>query len=290
MRKPELLLLGGHNSGKTHYAGQLYGRVNYQPGRLTLRREQGTPTDLTALEEVWNALNEGRVASHTSRDTSVEVVLPLQDAKGRPLDLHWPDYGGEQLSAIFDERRVTEAWRQRLLKSEAWVLLIRLHSEITYPDELDKLVGRASMQSENKTRPAASGDKCEGKWDANAYWVELLQLLLHVAGRGTVQRLHRPRLAVLLSCYDEIDAPSATPRQTLALRLPLLSAFIHSVWAADDVSIWGLSALGKTLLPNSADPDFSQRGPEEQGWVIAPEGGEQDKDLTRPLAWLLESL
>ena len=196
------------------------------------------------------------------------------------------DYGGEQLSGIFEERSVTEAWRLRLLKSEAWVLLIRLHSEITYPDELGKLLNRESLDENSLTRPEASG----GKWDANAYWVELLQLLLHVAGRGTVQRLHRPRLAVLLSCYDEIPEPHGTPSQTLAAKLPLLSAFIHSAWAASDVSIWGLSALGKPLASDSQDEDFRQFGPEEQGWVIAPEGGEHDKDLTRPLAWLLESL
>lgn len=286
MNKPELLLLGGQNSGKTHYAGQLYGRLTSQEGCLQLREEQGTPRDLSTVEGVLNALYKGHAANHTPRDTATEVVLPLQDAQGRALDLHWPDYGGEQLSSVFEERCITEAWRQRLLKSEAWVLLIRLHSEITYPDELDKLLNRGPLPADSHTRPTASG----GKWDANAYWVELLQLLLHVAGRGTVQRLQRPRLAVLLSCYDEIPEPHATPSQTLAAKLPLLSAFINSAWAAADVSIWGLSALGKPLAPSSQDEDFCKRGPEEQGWVIAPEGGEHDKDLIRPLDWLLESL
>lgn len=288
MNKPELLLLGGHNSGKTHYAGQLYGRLTSQEGCLRLREDQGTPQDLSAVEGVLNALYSGHSANHTPRDTSTEVVLPLQDAQGRALDLHWPDYGGEQLNGVFEERSVTEAWRQRLLKSQAWVLLIRLHSETTYPDELDKLLNRESLPLESLTRsaPTASG----GKWDANAYWVELLQLLLHVAGRGTAQRLRRPRLAVLLSCYDEIPEPRATPSQTLAAKLPLLSAFINSAWEAADVSIWGLSALGKPLAPTSQDEDFCKRGPEEQGWVVAPEGSKHDKDLTRPLAWLLESL
>lgn len=286
MHKPKLLLLGGHNSGKTHYAGQLYGRVQYQSGLLMLRDDQGTPRDLSALEEVWKALNEGHSANHTPRDTATEVVLPLQDSQGQALDLHWPDYGGEQLSGIFDERSVTVVWRQRLLKSEAWVLLLRVQSETTYPDELNKLLDREQPRADSQTRLGQSG----GRWDANAYWVELLQLLLHVAGRGTVQRLRRPRLAVLLSCFDEIPNPESTPSQTLATKLPLLSAFIHSVWAAEDVSIWGLSALGKHLAPASKDEDFRKCGPEEQGWVIAPNGGERDKDLTRPLAWLLESL
>ncbi|MFV8750202.1 hypothetical protein ACNOYE_06600 [Nannocystaceae bacterium ST9] len=31
------MLLGGHDSGKTHYAAQLYGRLRRRPGELRLR-------------------------------------------------------------------------------------------------------------------------------------------------------------------------------------------------------------------------------------------------------------
>lgn len=49
MPTPELMLLGGPNSGKTHYAGQLYGRLRRNPGLLRLRKDQGTPSDISAL-------------------------------------------------------------------------------------------------------------------------------------------------------------------------------------------------------------------------------------------------
>lgn len=283
MHKPELVLLGGPNSGKTHYAGQLYGRLRNRPGVLRLRSDQGTPPDLSALAEVLHALNEGHTAGHTPTGTSVEVLLPLVDESNRALDLHWPDYGGEQLRAVFDERGVKEEWRQRLVKADGWVLLIRLQAETTFPDALEGLLKSAGGDSSHDL-PRKSG------WDANAYWVELLQLLLHVSGHGTVQRLHRPRLTVLLSCYDELGPSEATPKQRLAEKLPLLAAFIGSVWAPEAVSVWGLSALGRALEEKGQDEAFIDEGPEHQGWVIPSSGGAPDADLAKPLAWLLEAL
>lgn len=284
MRTPELVLLGGPHSGKTHYAGQLYGRLRRRPGLLRLRSEQGTPLDLSALDEVLLCLEGGRAAGHTSVDSWAEVTLPLVDERENAIDLRWPDYGGEQLRAVFQERAVSDAWRSRLLQADGWVLLIRLKGEIVYPDALEQLTKSQADRSVNTARVAS--------WDANAYWVELLQLLLHVAGLGVVARLRRPRLTVLLSCYDELQNPglpllTLPPRELLARTLPLVSSFIDSNWLGDAVSIWGLSALGRPLTSEDADAAFIDEGPESQGWIIPPEGGSPDPDLSKPLAWLL---
>ncbi|MDI1444865.1 hypothetical protein [Polyangium sp. 6x1] len=283
VRTPELVILGGPNSGKTHYAGQLYGRIRRRPGLLRLRHEQGTPSNLAALEEVLRCLEEGHAASHTSADAWAEVLLPLVDERGNAIDLRWPDYGGEQLRSVFESRAVSDAWRLRLTKADGWILLIRLKSEPTYPDAFEELKKSKEKASSSNTARAVS-------WDANARWVELLQILLHVAGLGQLSRLQRPRLAVLLSCYDELGAaPQQPPREVLNETLPLMSSFIESTWAPGEASIWGLSSLGCLLEPNSENATFIDEGPEHQGWLVPPEGGTSDTDLTRPLAWLVGS-
>lgn len=290
MQAPEVMLLGGPNSGKTHYAGQLYGRLRRRPGRLRLREENGTPADLTSLEDVLHCLENGRAAEHTATNTWSEVLLPMVDSRGLVLDLRWPDYGGEQLNNVVNHRSVSEGWRGRLTAAEGWMVLIRLKAETTYRDAL---AGLAQHHS-NEVKVNKPGDPIPlvsraTAWDANARWVELLQILLHVAGLGTVARTCRPRLAVLLSCYDELnETEMRRPQDVFADYLPMLLSFLQSTWRTDSLSIWGLSALGRLLEEGSADENFIDRGPEEQGWVVPPDGGERDPDLSRPLAWLLE--
>lgn len=284
MAASNILLLGGPNSGKTHYTGQLYGRLRRRPGRLALREHDGTPSDLGPLDEVLKSLENGRAADHTSSKTWVEVQLPLVDQFGQMLDLKWPDYGGEQLLEMEMQRAVSEAWHDRLMQADGWVLLLRLQGEKVYPDALEELI---KLSGRIEAKPTPGPRSKQHGWDANARWVELLQILLHVAGHGTVRRLTRPRLAILLSCYDEQQAGSRSPSRVLAERLPLLASYIESSWSPESFSVWGLSALGRLLETSSRDDDFINDGPELQGWVIPPKGGEPDPDLSLPLAWLL---
>lgn len=287
MKIPEIILLGGPNSGKTHYAGQLYGRLQRspQPTLLKVRVNQGTPTNLSALENVLNCLENGNAADHTSTDSWNEILFPLVDNVGNHIDLCWPDYGGEQLLSILKNREVTEGWHKQLEKADGWVLLIRLNDEILYTDALNQLTQHNGI-------PNGRSEQCNS-WDANAKWIELLQILLHVSVVGTAAPLKSPRLVILLSCYDEIlenNSKNAEkkPFEVLAERLPLVATFVESNWEKNSVSIWGLSSLGKKLESNSDDSDFAEYGPEYQGWIINPDGGEQDPDLTKPLAWLLK--
>ena len=280
MTAHEIVLLGGPDSGKTHYAGQLYGRLQRRPGRLRLRPGEATPTDLTALQEVLSCLENGRAAQHTPVSTWTEVQLPLIDNRGRLMDLSWPDYGGEALRDVLADRVVPPSWQARLTAAHGWVMLIRINSEVVFPATLERIPQKADAKpSLNNVRATT--------WDSNARWVELLQMLLHVARIDTVQRVRRPRLAVLLSCYDELDAGSQDPGEVLRQRLPLVSAFLASTWSAGQMTIWGLSSLGRALVKDASDTDFMQDGPEYQGWIVPPGGGVSNPDLSLPLTWLL---
>ncbi|MNR13953.1 hypothetical protein D3C85_1303940 [compost metagenome] len=160
-------------------------------------------------------------------------------------------------------------------------MLIRLKTETTYPDVLTRLREGPSENSANSARVS--------QWDANARWVEMLQIFLHVAGHGVVDRLKVPKLAVMLSCYDELEVASKSPAEVLAQRLPLVSSFIKSNWSSDQVSVWGLSALGIELDKDSHDERFIDEGPETLGWVVDPTGN-RSSDLTLPLAWALKEM
>lgn len=281
MHTPEIVLLGLSSSGKTHFAGQLYGRLRRTKGNLLLRQDGGTPPDLTPLDNVLNSLASGHAAEHTQVQTWAEITLPIVDKDGNCFDLRWPDYGGEQLTNAFQQRAISELWRERLRRAGGWIVLIRLKTETTYPDVLTRLREGHPDDSANSVRVS--------QWDANARWVEMLQIFLHVAGHGVVDQLKMPKLAVMLSCYDELEVTNKSPTEMLAERLPLVSSFIKSNWSSDKVSIWGLSALGQVLDKDSCNEHFIDEGPETLGWVVDP-AGNRSSDLTLPLAWTLKEM
>ena len=278
MSTPNILVFGGPNSGKTHYAAQLYGRLRRKPGKLAMRVGDGTAINLKLLEQVLSRLEEGNAADHTPLDQYSEIRLPLKDNKGSSFDLDWPDYGGEQISQLFERREVSTEWRERLKKANGWVLFIRLDAVTTYPDALSKLTSR-DANAGKAGRPET--------WDDNAYFIELIQILSHVAGYQITFAGDKPPLAIVLSCYDEVHDDKKEPALVLQEKLPLFASFIHSIWAAEKISVWGVSALGKKLTNKSNDDDFIDNGPEQHGWIVTSEN-EKKHDLTEPLAWVLE--
>lgn len=280
MKTPEILLLGGPNSGKTHYAGQLYGRLKRCPEKLKIRIGDGSSTNLTALENVLTSLEDGKASEHTPSDQYDQILFPLIDTDNNELDLYWPDYGGEQLKQLFEQREVPSAWRKRLESSEGWLLFIRISGETTYPDAITKLASLPEERPEENLR--------QETWDANAYWIELMQIICSVADYGITSQKKKPPLAIILSCFDECNSEAKKPNEVLKEKLPLFYQFIHSNWVEDDLSIWGVSALGKTLTPESNDDDFIDEGPEYQGWVVSPNDYEKNPDLTAPVSWLLD--
>lgn len=280
MSAPDVLVLGGPSAGKTHYAGQLLGRLRHdRQGKLRLR--PGGVGDLSKLEEVLSCLEEGRAAGHTPADTWTGIQCELETCDGANVLLEWPEYAGERLFSIVEQRVLPTEWRESVKKATGWILFVRPSSLQIYEDLLERPT--------DITPEHAQGDECQvdGKgWDDRARYVELLQMLIFAAGHSTFRRMMIPRLAVVLSCWDELEEPG-TPEATLASRLPLVDAFIRSIWQDDAWSVWGLSSLGRSLSPVEQDAEFAQVGPEHFGYVIPPGNTEQVKDLTAPVAWLL---
>lgn len=275
-----VMLLGRPNSGKTHFLGQFYGRITHnQNSALKLRQNVGIPADLTLLKDVFDALSSGKTASRTATSQWGNLKVSLESKTGHLLDFTLPDYGGEQLKHVFDRRIVNDEWVEFLTNSSGWILLIKLDEETVPEDRL--------LQAQSQ------GDQVQSEliWDANAWWIEVIQILLYSCQISNGYKIFEPKLAILLTCYDrpEVVGNALTPLDALQSKLPLLSAFLHANWSKDAISVWGLSSLGKNLNNMTADDDFADSGAENQGWIVKPDGGDRNVDLTLPLEWLSES-
>jgi hypothetical protein len=269
-----LLVIGGPNAGKTHYGGQLLGRLNHGEGQLKML---GAPVNITPFEEVLKALGQGRTAAHTAMNVYHEVILPVGTDRKSPLELVFPDYNGEEVKAMMEQRHITRDWQVRLAGSAGWLLFIRLELIRTYEDILSRPSARVGADS---TAP-----NNDFRWTDQAYYVELLQLLLFIKGVGTLTKVKKPALTVVLSCWDELNedrTKDVTPSELLSKIMPLFSEFIGSIWDDQHLCVIGLSALGKALQETETDEGYKDLGPENFGYIIGQDGA-RSADLTLPI-------
>ncbi|UZE33588.1 hypothetical protein LOY69_23175 [Pseudomonas sp. B21-059] len=268
-----ILLVGESNVGKTHYGAQFLKRLMVKACALKMT---GAPTNLEAFTTALSCLTEGKSTDHTPADIYVESVWPISDEAGRYAELVWPDYGGEQVRNLVAQRRIPAAWRDRVVEATDWVLLIRLHSFRSEEDLFSRpLQSFASVE--------AQGEAATYELSDQARTVELLQMLLYLAQFHLDRPLHKPRLTILLSCWDELET-TELPADLLESRLPMLWSFVRSNWALPTVI--GLSALERALDKTDADQDYAIRGPEEFGYVVLP-NGEKSTDITLPIQYLM---
>ena len=272
----KLLLLGESNVGKSHFGGQLLGRLNREQGAL---RMIGSPPTLAPFEAVLDGLNNGRASAHTSASLYLESHWPIADEAGRRIDLVWPDYGGEQVRAIRADRRMPPEWRDRIAKSDGWIIMVRIqHAQLG-----DDLFSRPLRHFIRDPKPAESFTMSD-----QAKLVDFLQWLMFVRGSGTLVSVERPRLLLLLSCWDELpdDERNDPPAEVLRRRMPLVAAFVESNWRPGSRHVLGLSALERPLTEQSEDQDYIDLGPEAFGYVVRADGT-HSPDLTLALTPLL---
>lgn len=268
-----ILLVGESNVGKTHYGAQFLKRLMVKACALKM---SGAPTNLEAFTTALSCLTEGKLTDHTPASTYVESVWPITDEAGRYAELVWPDYGGEQVRNLVTQRRIPAAWRERVLEATDWVLLIRLHS-LRSEDDLFSRPLQSFAAAEPQREEAAY------ELSDQARTVELLQMLLYLAQFHLDRPLRKPRLTILLSCWDELET-TELPADLLASRLPMLWSFVRSNWTSP--TIIGLSALERALSKTAEDQEYATRGPEEFGYVVLP-NGEKKADITLPIQRLM---
>ena len=272
----QIAVFGESNVGKSHYGAQLIGRLNAETGALRMR---GAAPDLAAFDDVVQSLSSGIPGAHTAAGTYTETLLPVLTADGVAIDLNWPDYAGEQVSQLLEERRIPLSWQQRVENADGWILIVRPKQLPQVADIFSRPLG--DLQS---SRPVAAVIERSPQ----ARLVELLQMLIYTTHTRTGKP--KPALAVVLSCWDELQMPEGTtPELMLRRNLPLLAAFVRNNWDEQHRLVLGLSATGVALSIEAPNEDFIYRGAEQMGWVVT-EDGAHTADLTIPISKLAQAI
>ena len=270
INKHNILLIGGPNSGKTHFGGQLYCRLNSGQFKYKISA-QNRPDDLKIFQEVFEKLYQGVRAGHTEASANRSVELIIEDGDNNVV-LTFPDYAGEQVKKIVEHRRLNAIWKNYIDLSTAWVLLIRL-DEIP---PIEDIVNRGIPSAEEIIKRNAVAPPI--KMSDSAYFIELIQTLIYYKGISTLSKIAQPKLTVMLSCWDELKLPdNILPLDILKERLPLFYDYISNNWQDSSLSVIGLSSTQRTLT-DEADEEFVDKTPIEFGYTVETNGS-LEKDL-----------
>ena len=278
-KENNVLIIGGPNAGKTHFGGQLYGRLNSRKFSFKIA-PHNRPSDLTIFQDVINKLAEGRRAGHTEASANRNIELKIDDENGNKIVFAFPDYAGEQVNSIVESRKINTIWKEYIDASSSWMLFVRL-DEVP---QLEDIINRGIPSAEEIQKRQAQAPPVRIS-DA-AHFVELLQMLLYIKGVPSLNKINKPNLAIVLSCWDVLKLPDNTlPSEILEKRLPLFYHFAKNTWSENSLTIIGLSSTGKTLT-DEPDEEFIDRTPINFGYFINSKG-EKLEDLTLSIRTLI---
>lgn len=256
----QILLIGKPHSGKTTFIGQLFARVEANNSSMKLYK---AIENLTPIIEATKALANGDEVKTTPSDKSTIISLPLQYGAEK-IDLDCPDYGGEQVNFIIENREVDSKWADSIKQSGNWILFIKLSDLTSHYDLSNKTIKPEVLENGN-------GSSDEYSISDQSFFIELLQIFLHSKGQDSHFRNSTTKLTVVLTCWDEL-VTVATPKEELRKSLPLLLNFIETNWTENKVIILGLSSQGGSLKESELKNKYQEFGSENFGYMINSDG------------------
>jgi GTPase SAR1 family protein len=268
MSNKSILILGKPHSGKTTFVIQFYNRLVKNKSEIVLYK---SVENISLITDDRERLSRGEETQPTQTEKYEELILPIE-YRGQKADIKYPDFAGEQITKIVEQREVNKNWNKALSESDAWILFIRL-SSLTAINDL-------SNQTVDKETLANSASKSLEDFEIadQSFFIELLQILLQIKGYNYHLKTNSIKLTVVLTCWDELHTKDS-PRLRFTKELPLLLNFIEANWHKNSYRIFGLSSQEFKLDTQEAKDKYLDEGPENFGYIIKPDESET-KDIT----------
>lgn len=269
MSNKSILILGLPKSSKTVFITQFHSRLIKNRSAITLYE---SVKNITPIIDSRERLANGEEPEPTSPEKYVELILPIK-VNGEKFDLTYPDFGGEQIEKIVEERIIDRNWSKALKQSNNWLLFIRLNSLTSIYDLSNKTFDKESLTNiqSNATTEFQKSDQ--------SFFIELLQIMLDLKNNNQHLKNDSIKLNIVLTCWDELNTKD-TPAAKLAQELPLLLDFIKANWKETHYQIFGLSSQGFSLDTEENKEKYRDEGPENFGFLINPDGSEV-RDITQ---------
>lgn len=283
--KDNILIIGRPKTGKSCLKGQLARRLSETDSKVKVYKET---TNKEAVRQIMESQELGINPNRTSKDKDAQTIFHLEFEDGERADLIWPDYAGEKITDIVNNRKLSKSWLPLVQESSIWMFFIRLDKL----KPIDNLLSRPqdNVKRIEEQKEESTNEEFTYEISDYAFFVELLQMLLFYRGLSTLKTVKNPVLQVVLTFWDDLvkdenNGEIGTPKEELIKRCPMLVEFIESIWDSSKISFMGLSPQGMSLAEDEESAfesdviqDFTD-APEDFGYVITDDKTKKD-DLT----------
>lgn len=285
-----LLFMGLPGSGKTTFLAALWHVLDQRSSETRLRLT-GLSVDRTYLHQITADWQKCSQVQRTKLEH--EQVVSLSLASGTTeFELTVPDLSGEGFEQQLRDRKITVEHHENIQRATGLVLFVHARvkegTRISYSRQLSAVLDggpprRAGTDAAggNAQKPAIEPWSIE-KLPTQVALVELLQFALESVSR-------RVRVAVVISAWDLVEKASftGTPHEYLKRELPLLWQFLDSNDDRLEHTVFGVSAQGGDITV--AEQKHELLGLDDAlKRVKVLHGSDAGRDITRPIAWLLE--
>lgn len=269
--KKDILIIGKPNASKTVFLSQLYTRLEKRKSKLKLDKSL---SNITVISDARIAIANGD-SPETTRTKGIGNLLISAKYDDDVINLEVPDYGGEQINEIINSRDIHTNWHKAIIKSNNWILFIRL-SNIQTPFDLSN----KTISEEHTDKTTDEEENREYSISHQSSFIELIQMFLHIKKHDYHTLNRETKLTIVLTCWDELNLENGTiPETKLKEELPLLLDFIKSNFETDFYKVLGLSAQEFPLNTAENKEKYQIDGAESFGYYIK-EDGSKSNDIT----------
>lgn len=281
-----VVIMGLPASGKTTFLGALWHLVTSREVETILRFHNLLSGEVAHLNAVAARWREARVQERTAVGGNKLVSMNLLDKTDTTARVTFPDVAGEAYRRMWEER-TCEVDVADMLRAGGVMLFIhadtiRAPNWVVDETALSRSLGLPTTQAEAVPwHPRLAPTQVQV--------VDLLQLM-----RKPPLDVGPRRLAVMLSAWDTVEEEGLGPDAFLNARLPLLGQYLRRAADRWDWRVYGLSAQGGKYDSTAEVAERSDEAEMLRNLDLPSErirllyGGVGTRDLTEPLAWLME--
>lgn len=304
----DFVIVGLPSSGKTTFLAALWHLVESEEDeecRLKLEAYEGDLVYLNQIAEAWRNFEE---VPRTSQVGDVDVTMRLVDqVTGVKATASFPDLDGETFNAQIDDRRCRRKFLDDVVADDGLLLFVSsnvkgnglsvvelnkmlpadIESEQAQDGNADDQLGSTDDDEPSVAEKTAAESGATGyaEWEPKLVppQVRIVQLLSDLL-RGPFEPRQR-RLAVIISAWDLTRGMTLSPREWLAVQMPLVDQFLRTNGASFVNEVYGVSAQGVDLNDHAAVDQATTLQASHRILIVGPEG--EGHDLTAPLVWLM---